>query len=90
MYEYEGIWNVYQSGSMKKIKAKPCQIPKIYYQILDYIESKLSIQIGTSVFYSRQPVKNIDEYNNLFVWESQIEKFLEGEINNSLSRRNSK
>lgn len=87
MYEYEGIWNVYQHGSIKKIKATPSQIPRIYYRILEYIESKLILNCSMSVFYTRQPIKNIKEFNQQYVWENQIEKFLEAEINNSLSRR---
>lgn len=87
MFEYNGIWNVYQRGSIKKIEAVPSKIPRIYYRILEYIESKLILNCSMSVFYTRQPIKNIEEFNRQYVWENQIEKFLVDEINSALSRR---
>lgn len=90
MFDYNGVWNVYQSGSIKKIKAIPSQIPKVFYRMLEYFESKLILNCSMTVFYSRQPIKNIEEFNKQYVWENKIEKFLETEINNSLARRKNK
>ena len=86
LFNYDGTWSVYQRGSLKKIRANVSKIPKVYYQILDYIESTLVLHIGMSVAYTRQPIKNIEEYNNQIVWETDISKYLDQEINSSLSR----